>query len=247
MSSLTGKVALITGSSKGIGAAIARNLSARGAAVVINYANSLPDAEATFSSLTGTNHHIIRADVSKVSECQRLVAETIDKYSRLDIVVLNAGWMPNLDFAAITEADFDKCYNLNVKGPLFIAQAAAKHLPEDGSGRIIFFSTSLTVAPVLPIHALYISTKGAVEQLVRGLNKDLARRNIAVNAVSPGPTATELFLLGKSEQVVNTIKSTIPRGRLGEPEDIAEVVGFLSSKEAGWVMGQTLRANGGFV
>ena len=113
---------------------------------------------------------------------------------------------------------------------------------------MVFFSTSLTGANTLtPGYTLYVSTKGAVEQMVRGISKDLGRRNIAVNAVSPGPTATELFFNGKSEQTLQMFRGMNPRGRIGEPEDIAEVVAFLSSKESGWVMGQNLRVNGGFV
>ncbi|KAF8533421.1 hypothetical protein BDD12DRAFT_865353 [Trichophaea hybrida] len=249
MSSLTGKIALITGSSKGIGASIARTLAARGATVVINYASSSAAAESVLASLPRPETHLsIRADVSQVSECQRLVSETVAKYSRIDILVLNAGWMPSADLAGTTEEIFDRCYNTNVKGPFFITQAAAPYIPEDGSGRVIFFSTSLTRASTLtPGYTLYVSTKGAVEQMVRGISKDLGRRNIAVNAVSPGPTATELFFNGKSEETLKMIRGTNPRGRIGEPEDIAEVVAFLSSKESGWVMGQNLRVNGGFV
>jgi 3-oxoacyl-[acyl-carrier protein] reductase len=249
MSSLEGKIALITGSSKGIGASIARTLAARGATVVINYASSSAAAESVLASLPRPETHLsIRADVSQVSECQRLVAETIAKYSRIDILVLNAGWMPSADLAGTTEEIFDRCYNTNVKGPFFITQAAAPYIPEDGSGRVVFFSTSLTGANTLtPGYTLYVSTKGAVEQMVRGISKDLGRRNIAVNAVSPGPTATELFFNGKSEQTLQMFRGMNPRGRIGEPEDIAEVVAFLSSKESGWVMGQNLRVNGGFV
>lgn len=251
MSSLSGKVALITGGSKGIGAAIAKNLATRGATVVINYSSDSSSADAVLSSLTSlapnSNPSSIKADVGSVSDCQRLIKETVDKYKKIDVLILNAGWMPNADLASTTEETFERCYAINVKGPFFLAQAAVPHMPTDGSGRIIFFSTSLTVATgVTPNYTLYVSTKGAVEQLTRALSKDLGRKGIAVNCVSPGPTGTDLFFHGKSEAIIKTIASFSPTNRIGKPEEVAEVVGFLSGPEGGWVMGQNWRANGGF-
>ncbi|KAI5842827.1 hypothetical protein BZA05DRAFT_188711 [Tricharina praecox] len=245
--SLTGKVALVTGSSKGIGAAIAKNLAAQGASVVINFSSSQPEAELLLSTLPNPSTHLLlQADVSSVPACQKLVADTVARYGKIDFLVLNAGWMPSADLRDTTEAVFDRCYNTNVKGPFFLSQTAAPHMP-DGEGRIVFFSTSLTAASVLtPAYTLYVSTKGAIEQMVRGVSKDLGRRGIAVNCVSPGPTRTDLFLKGKTEQVVEMFEGMSPAGRIGEPEDIAAVVVFLCQKEAGWTMGQNIRVNGGF-
>jgi 3-oxoacyl-[acyl-carrier protein] reductase len=249
--SLTNKVAIVTGSSAGIGASIAHTLATRGASVVINYASSTSAALAVLSSLprpSGQEHTTIQADVSSLPDCQRLISSTVEKYGRLDFLILNAGWMPAADISNTTEEVFDRCYNTNVKGPWFLTQYAAPHLPEDGSARVIFFGTSLTGANTLtPNYTLYVSTKGAVEQMVRGISKDLGRRNIVVNMVSPGPTRTDLFLKGKTEQLVKFFETVSPRNRIGEPEDVAGVVGFLCEKEAGWVMGQNLRVNGGFV
>jgi 3-oxoacyl-[acyl-carrier protein] reductase len=250
--SLTNKIALITGSSAGIGASIAQTLASRGATVVINYASSTDAASKVLSALprpASQSHIKVQADVSSLPDCRRLVDTTISQYGRLDFLILNAGWMPvSANISNTTEEMFDRCYNTNVKGPFFLTQYAAPHLPEDGSGRVVFFGTSLTQASTLmPDYTLYVSTKGAIEQLVRGVSKDLGRRNIVVNMVSPGPTRTELFLKGKSEQQVKFFETVSPRNRLGEPEDVAGVVGFLCEKEAGWVMGQNLRVNGGFV
>lgn len=246
--SLAGKVALVTGSSKGIGAAVAKNLAAQGASVVINFSSSRSAAEELVSTLPNPSTHLLlQGDVSSVPVCQQLVADTVAHYGRLDILVLNAGWMPTTDLGATTEAVFDRCYNTNVKAPFFLAQAAAKHLP-DGDGRIVFFSTSLTAANILtPAHTLYVSTKGAVEQMVRGVSKDLGRRGIAVNCVSPGPTRTNMFLSGKPDHVVEMFAGLSPAGRIGEPEEVAAVVGFLCQKDAAWTMGQNIRVNGGIV
>jgi len=248
MSSLTGKVALITGSSKGIGAAIAQNLASRGASIVINYSASSSSANAVVASLPPDTKSIaIKADVGSVGDCNRLVSETLSHFGRLDILILNAAWMPLVDIGNTTEDVFDRCMAINVKGPYFLTKAAAPHLPEDGSGRVIFFSSSLTAAStVTPNYTLYITTKGAIEQMTRAISKDLGKRNILVNVVSPGPTATDLFMRGKSESTVKAIAGLNPSNRIGTPEEVAQAVGFLAGEEAGWVNGQNLRVNGGF-
>lgn len=268
MSSLAGKVALVTGGSKGtlpvavlpldrtgcrantpigIGAAVVKHLAARGASVVINFSSDATAAENTLSSLpASTNSSLIKADVSKPSECQRLVDETIQKHGRLDILILNAGILPNVSIEQTTEDVYDRTFAVNVKGPYFLAQAALKHLPQDGTGRIIFFSSTLTVlSSIAPNYTLYVATKGAIEQLTRALAKDMGKRNILVNCVSPGPIGTELFYEGKSEQMVKMVSGLSPQGRIGTPEEVAEVVGFLSGPESRWVMGQNIRINGG--
>lgn len=242
--SLTGKVALITGASRGIGKSIAEKLSSQGATVVINYSRDPAPADALVAQLGADRTLAIKADVSSVSESQRLVSETAAKYGKIDILVLNAGVLPNKDLAGTTEKDFDNTFGVNVKGPYFITQAAAPHIPD--GGRIIFFSTSLTAAStVTPNYLLYIATKGAIEQMTRVLAKDLGRRAISVNCVSPGPTGTDLFYNGKPESVVNMIASWNPMNRIGTPQEIASVVTFLAGPESSWVNGQNLRTNGG--
>jgi 3-oxoacyl-[acyl-carrier protein] reductase len=147
------------------------------------------------------------------------------------------------DLAHVTEANFDQHFNLNVKGPLFLVQKAVPHMPP--GGRVIFVSTGLNTATGLtPAYLLYVATKGAVDQMVRALSKDLGSKGITVNAVAPGPTGTELFYKGKSEQLLEMMRKQSPFGRFGEPEEIAGVVAFLAGEDSRWVSGQVLRANG---
>ncbi|OQR84407.1 short chain dehydrogenase/reductase family oxidoreductase [Achlya hypogyna] len=249
---LAGKVALVTGASRGIGRAIAARLAADGASVVINYASCEADAEA---AVAATQQHFtipsqraihVRADTAQLAECRRLVDETMAAFGRLDILVLNAGILTNQSLDQITEESFEHSIAVNVKGPLFLTQIAAPHLTE--GGRVVFISSTLTAfSGIMPNYTLYATTKGAVEQLSRTLAKDLGRRGITVNTVSPGPTATELFFKDKSEATINMFKSLAPTGRLGEPQDIANVVAFIASPDAAWVNGQNIRANGGYV
>ena len=153
--------------------------------------------------------------------------------------------MPMAPLAAVTPELFDKVMNLNVKGPLFLVQKAAPHMPTTGGGRVIFLSTGVnTSSNVPPPYLLYAASKGAVDQLVRLLSKDLASKNITVNAVAPGPTATELFFEGKPDHVVKLIESQSPFNRIGAPEEIAEVITFLASDKSRWVSGQVVRVNG---
>lgn len=241
---LAGKIALITGASKGIGASIATKLHSQGATVIINYSRDPTPAAALVAQLGPSRSHHIKADVSSVTESRRLVDETVSRYGRIDILVLNAGVLPNRDLAATTENEFDGTFAVNVKGPYFITQAAAPHIPE--GGRVVFFSTSLTAATtVTPNYLLYIATKGAVEQMTRVLAKDLGRRGICVNCVSPGPTGTDLFYNGKPQAVVDMIAGWNPMGRIGTPEEVANVVSFLAGHESAWVNGQNMRVNGG--
>ncbi|KAK6955868.1 hypothetical protein Daesc_003513 [Daldinia eschscholtzii] len=243
--SLNGKVALITGASKGIGKASAIALARLGATVVINYSSDEQAAQDTLAEvqkLDAGEARLIRADVGSVEGVQSLVKQTIDAYSKIDILVANAGVLPMKDLEHTTEADFDRTFAINVKGPYFLAQAAAPHM--SSGSHIIFLSTTLTTAStVMPGYLLYNSTKGAIEQMTRVISKDLGRKGILVNAVAPGPTGTELFFRGKSEELLKTIANFSPQGRIGTPEEIAEVIVFLS--HSSWVSGQVLRANGG--
>lgn len=241
---LDGRVAIVTGGSRGIGRATALKLASDGAKVVVNYANSAAAAEEVVALIGHENAFAIRADVGDVEDIGRLVDGTVQKFGRIDILVACAGTMLLNELENITEAEYETTFALNVKGPLFLAQKAVPHMRS--GGRIILFSTTqATASTVTPNYLTYCCSKGAIEQMTRVLSKDLARKGIMVNCVSPGPTNTELFMKGKSEQVIKTIASFNPQGRIGEPEEIAGVVAFLSGPESSWVTGQNVRVNGG--
>ncbi|KAI0180681.1 NAD(P)-binding protein [Hypoxylon sp. FL1284] len=243
--SLSGKVAIITGASKGIGKASAIALARLGANVVINYSSddqAAQEALAEVKKLGAGNAILVRADASTVEGVQSLVKQTVDAFTKIDVLVPNAGILPMKDLEHTTEADFDRTFAINVKGPYFLAQAAAPHMSR--GSHIVFLSTTLAVAStVMPGYLLYNSTKGAIEQMTRVMSKDLGRKGILVNAVAPGPTGTELFFRGKSEEMLKTIANFNPQGRIGTPEEIAEAIVFLA--QSTWVSGQVLRANGG--
>lgn len=252
---LAGKVAVVTGSSRSIGAAIARRLAADGADVVVNFHRVAVDAERTAYGIN--THHaaghgggravVVRADVSTVAggrhllrECRRLLG------APPDILVLNAGFMGHRPLAETDEADYDAHINTNVKGPLFLVQNAAPDMKP--GGRIIFVSTALTRASsILPMGLLYASSKGAVEQLVRVLSKELGARGITVNAIAPGAVDTPLFRAGKPPQTIRWIAGLNPQNRIPQPEEISPMVAFLALEEAAWISGQTIGVNGAFV
>uniref|UniRef100_A0A0W0F0C9 NAD(P)-binding protein n=1 Tax=Moniliophthora roreri TaxID=221103 RepID=A0A0W0F0C9_MONRR len=226
-SPLSGKVAIVTGSSRSIGASIAKRLAKDGATVVINYVSNADAANEVVNDINSKGPG--KAQLGKV-----------------DILVLNAGIMGSKVLADVDEQFYDDHMNINVKGPLFLTKAAAPLLPS--GGRVIFFSTSLTKASaVLPNALVYVASKAAIEQLSRVLAKDLGGRGITVNTVSPGPVDTPLFRAGKPEQVIQFIANQNPSKRLGQPDDIAPIVAFLSGPEAGWINGQNILVNGAFV
>jgi len=241
---LEGKVAIVTGGSKGIGQATAIRLARDGAKVIINYSSGSEAAEETVKLIGSDNAFAIKADAGNVEAVGKLVDQTIAHFGRLDIVVASAGIMPLTELEKVSEAEYDAVMTLNVKGPLFLAQKAASHLPS--GGRIILFSTTLNAAStVTPNYLVYCTSKGAIEQATRVLSKDLARKGIMVNCVAPGPTATDLFMKGKPEAVIKTIAGYNPQGRLGKPEEIAGTVNFLAGPESSWITGQIVRVNGG--
>lgn len=243
---LVGKVALVTGASRGMGREIAENLALHGAKVVVNYASSSSKAEEVVNEIKqkGGEAIAIRADISQVAELEQLFQATLEAYGQIDILVNNAGIMITKPIASMTEEDFDKQFAINVKGTFFACQQAAKHMSENG--RIINFSTSVT-GQMFPTYSVYAGTKGAVEQFTRQLAKEFGRKGITINAVSPGPVNTELFTVGKSAEEIANVGSMNSFGRLGEPEDVSSVVLFLASKESQWITGQTIRVNGGFI
>lgn len=243
---LKGKVALVTGASRGIGRAIAVGLVREGASVAVNYSRDAEGAKKVVAEIesNGGKAFAVQADVGRISEVGRLFDETIARFDRLDILVNNAGVMFSKPVADVSEAEFDRIFDVNVKGLFFACQQAAKRLAD--GGRIINISSSTTARP-MPAYGAYVATKGAVEQLTRSLAGELGRRGITVNAVSPGPTETELFTDGKTPEQIERFAKLSPFGRLGRPPEIAEVVAFLAGDAAGWVTGQNIRVNGGLV
>jgi 3-oxoacyl-[acyl-carrier protein] reductase len=243
---LDGKVALVTGASRGIGRAIAERLGQDGAAVIVNYSGNHEAARETVSAIEAANGRAlaVQGDVGKVGDIQRLFDAAFEHFGSLNILVNNAGVMFNKPVADVSEEEFDRIFAVNVKGTFFACQQAAKRMAD--GGRIINFSSSTTVM-MLPTYGAYVATKGAVEQLSHVLAKELGSRGITVNVISPGPTDTELFGQGKMEQEKQRFAQMAALGRLGQPKDIADVVALLVSDDASWITGQNVRANGGII
>jgi len=242
----TGKVALVTGASRGIGAAIAERLAQDGFTVIVNYSRGAAEADALVEKIEQAGGRAISAqgDVSDAAAVARIFASAEQAFGGIDVLVNNAGIMTLSTIADTDDASFDRLIDINLKGTFNTLREAAKRL-RDG-GRIVNFSSSV-VGLYQPTYGVYAATKAAVEALSHVLTKELRGRNITVNSVAPGPTATDLFLNGKSEQLINTIANIAPLQRLGQPEDIAATVAFLVGADGGWINGQTLRANGGII
>lgn len=246
MSDRQNRVALITGGSRGIGAAIVERLARDGFTVAINYAANVTAAEALLQQVRGAGGQgmILQGDVADANAFVRMFDAVVSEFGGVDVLVNNAGIIHYANLVDFDDATFDRLIAVNIKGTFNGMREAAKRL-RDG-GRIVNLSTSV-LGMLLPTYSVYAASKAAVEAMTHILAKELRGRNITVNAVSPGPTATDLFLDGKPQEVVDRMAKMAPLERLGEPEDIARVVSFLVGTEGGWVNGQVLRANGGIV
>jgi len=239
------KIAIVTGASRGIGRVIAKRLAKDGFSVVVNYAGSESKAQEVVSEIVaeGGTAVALQADISKPEEVQNLFAATKKEYGQIDVVVNNAGIMALSPIAKGDLEVFDKTIQTNLRGTFLVFSQAAQHIAE--GGRIIAFSSSVLLKS-FPTYGAYIAAKAGVEGLVHVLANELAGRNITVNGVAPGPTGTELFLNGKSEEDIARLRNLSPLQRLGEPQDIANVVSFLAGPDGGWVNSQILKVNGGF-
>ena len=243
--SLAGKMALVTGASRGIGRAIAQKLAEEGATVAVNFHSRADAAAEVVAEIAeaGGQAVALQADLSRPEQIDELFTDTLEQLGRLDILVNNAGMAIFKPAAQFSEEDFDQLFALNVKGVFFACQQAARKLAD--GGRIINISSTVTRI-MLPHYGLYGASKAALEALTRSLAKELGARDITVNCLSPGPTDTELFRHGKSADQIAQLAAMAAFGRLGTPEDIAGAVALLASPEAGWISGQTICANGGF-
>ncbi|MEF3367665.1 SDR family oxidoreductase [Methylocystis sp. 9N] len=243
---MTQQAAIVTGASRGIGRAIAARLAKDGFAVVVNYAGSTADAEEAVRQISagGGEARAIRADVSSPDDMRHLFDEAEKAFGGVDVLVNNAGVMKLAPIAQTDDATFDETVAINLKGVFNGLREAARRL-RDG-GRIVSFSSSV-VGLYQPSYGAYAATKAAVEAMTHILAKELGPRKITVNAIAPGPVATELFFNGKDETTIERIRQMHPLGRLGEVEDIAPVVSFLVGPQAGWINGQIIRVNGGLV
>ncbi|WP_420002521.1 SDR family oxidoreductase [Arenibacterium sp. LLYu02] len=240
------KTALVTGGSRGIGAAICQRLAADGYAVCVNYAGNAAAAEATVAAIraAGGKAEAMQADVADPAAVAALFDSTEAAFGPIDAVVTSAGVMALSPIATSTSAEVDRQIDINLKGTINTLREAARRL-RDG-GRIVTLSTSV-VGLKLENYGVYAATKAAVETLSAILAKELRGRSICVNSVAPGPTATDLFLEGKSDELIARLAAMPPLERLAAPEDIANVVSLLCGPDGGWINGQTLRANGGLV
>ena len=247
MSKLTGKVAVVTGASKGIGAGIAKALAAEGASVVVNYASSKEGADKVVDAIAkaGGTAVAVGGDVSKAAEAQGIIDAAIKHYGRLDILVNNSGVYEFAPIDAITEEHFHRQFNINVLGLLLVTQAAVKHLGEGGS---IINIGSLIARNQMPGGAVYAGTKAAVDAITGTLSKELGARKIRVNSLNPGLVHTEgnAHMTGSESEFEKMAITQTPLGRVGEPDDIAKVAVFLASDDAGWLTGERLFASGGY-
>jgi 3-oxoacyl-[acyl-carrier protein] reductase len=244
---LTGKVAVVTGASKGIGAAIADSLAAQGAAVVVNYASSKAGADKVVAAITGAGGKAIavQADVSKSADIGKLFSETKKAFDHVDILVNNAGVYEFSPLENVTEEHFHKQFNVNVLGLLLTTQEAVKHFPSTG-GSVVNISSVVSPYPIANA-SVYSATKGAVDAITKSLARELGPKRIRVNSLNPGMIETEgaraLGVIGSDLQKQVVVQT--PLGRIGQPDDVAKVAVFLASDDSGWITGETLLVSGG--
>jgi 3-oxoacyl-[acyl-carrier protein] reductase len=246
MTNQSNKVAIVTGASGGIGAAVSRRLAQDGFTVVVNYAGKAEPAEALVREIEAAGGKAVahRADIGDAEAVRKMFEAAETAFGGVDVLINNAGVMMLAPIADSDDALFDRQINVNLKGTFNTLREAAKRL-RDG-GRIVNFSSSV-VALLQPTYGVYAATKAAVEAMTSILTKELRGRNITVNSIAPGPTATKLFLDGKPQSVIDHLANLAPLERLGQPEDIAAAVAFLVGPDGAWINGQTLRANGGII
>jgi 3-oxoacyl-[acyl-carrier protein] reductase len=247
MNPLSGKIVIVTGASRGIGAAIATRLAADGATVAVNYATHEAEADNVVQKIVdaGGKGIAIKADVSKTEDVRLLFNEVAERFEGLDMLINNAGaaHIRPMPIADAADEIYDATFAVHTKGTFLCLREAANRIRS--GGRIVNLS-STGVLDAYPGYAIYSAAKSAVEVFTRALCKELKGRNITVNCVAPGATTTEQWLKGKSEELLHTIANLSPLNRLGTPEDIARLVAFLVSPQGEWVNGQVIRANGGF-
>ena len=246
MEQRTGRIAIVTGASRGIGAAVAERLARDGFTVVINYSGDVAPAEALVRKIEDKGGRALaaKADVSDAQAVRGMFDAAEAAFGGVDVLVNNDGIMPLSTIADTGDATFERLIDVNLKGTFNTLREAAKRLR--AGGRIVNFSSSV-VGMLMPTYGVYVATKAAVEGLTSVLAKELRGRNITVNAVAPGPTATDLFLKGKPQEVVDRMAKMAPLERLGQPTDIADVVSFLAGPDGAWINGQVLRVNGGII
>ncbi|EFE95958.1 SDR family oxidoreductase [Serratia odorifera] len=246
MNSPQQQVAIVTGASRGIGAAIAERLAADGFTVIINYAGNQTLADALVRKIEQAGGRALsaQADVSDAAAVARMFERAEQAFGGVDVLVNNAGVIALAPLAEIDDTEVDRVIDINLKGTVNTLREAAKRLRDNG--RIINFSSSV-VGLLQPTYGVYAASKAAVEALTSVLAKELRGRNITVNAIAPGPTATDLFLEGKTPELIERLAKMAPLERLGEPQDIAATVAFLAGPDGAWVNGQTLRVNGGII
>ncbi len=240
-----GKVAIVTGGSRGIGRAITLKLSDMGASVVFNYLNDKESAEklVEYIGSKGGNAIALKADMGVVSDIEKMFGVAVSTYGRLDFLVNNAGIATYRKIEDFTEEEFDRICNINLKGVFFCCRQAARLMNDNG---VIVNIGSTVTRVMLPTYGAYAATKGAVEQITKVLAKELGPRGIRVNTLSPGPVDTKLFRKGKTTEQIEQMASMAALGRIGKVDDIADMVALLIDDRAGWVSGQNILANGGF-
>jgi 3-oxoacyl-[acyl-carrier protein] reductase len=247
MSKLKGKVAVVTGASKGIGAGIAQGLAAEGASVVVNYSSSKEGADRVVAEITGKGGKAIavQGDVAKADDVQRIFAETKKAFGKLDVLVNNAGVYQFAPLEGITEDQFHRMFNTNVLGLLLATQEAEKHFGEEGGSVINIGSTATSITP--PTSAVYTATKGAVDMVTRVLAKELGPKKIRVNSINPGMVETEgVHAAGFIDSDFQKhFEAQTPLGRIAQPDDITPIAVFLASADSGWLTGELIQASGG--